>query len=246
MSLKFGTVSDPENDCVYQGSSERTKSGFMVATSRTLGLDEGRSGHRDFDVAGDRDIRSDLCPIDQLDGPLMERQWYVIHTLTGQEEKVRVSLQRMVDTEQGGGPISQVLVPMEKISEVKAGKKKISERRVFPGYVLIQMALNDETWYRVKSTPGVSGFVGSGQRPVPLKEEEVTQILQAAQEKMEKPIPKVIFEKGEGVRITEGPFNNFNGAVEEINPEKGKLKVMVTIFGRSTPVELEYWQVEKV
>ena len=172
--------------------------------------------------------------------------WYVIHTLTGQEEKVRSALQRIVDSAESQGAVSQVLVPMEKISEVKAGKKKISERRVFPGYVLVQMALSDETWYLIKSTPGVAGFVGSGVRPVPLREEEVAQILQAAQEKMEKPIPKVIFEKGEGVRITEGPFNNFNGTVEEINPEKGKLKVMVTIFGRSTPVELEYWQVEKV
>ena len=176
----------------------------------------------------------------------MDKCWYVIHTLTGQEEKVRSALQRIADSAGGQGAVSQVLVPMEKVSEVKAGKKKISERRVFPGYVLVQMALTDEAWYLIKLTPGVSGFVGSGVRPVPLREEEVAQILQAAQEKMEKPTPKVIFEKGEGVRITEGPFNNFNGTVEEINPEKGKLKVMVTIFGRSTPVELEYWQVEKV
>ncbi len=177
---------------------------------------------------------------------MMEKKWYVVHTLTGQEEKVRGSLQRLVDASAGEGPIQQVLVPMEKVSEVKAGKKKISERRVFPGYVLVQMTLTDETWYQVKNTPGVSGFVGQGLRPVPLAEEEVTQILQAAQEKMEKPTPKVIFDKGEGVRINEGPFNNFNGVVEEVNPEKGKLKVMVTIFGRATPVELEYWQVEKV
>ena len=176
----------------------------------------------------------------------MAKSWYVVHTLTGQEEKVRTSLQKVIDSTQHGEAIAQVLVPMEKISEVKAGKKKISERRVFPGYVLVQMELTDDTWYAIKSTPGVAGFVGSGVRPVPLREEEVAQILQAAQEKMEKPIPKVIFEKGEAVRITQGPFNDFNGVVEEIHPEKGKLKVMVTMFGRSTPVELEYWQVEKV
>jgi len=176
----------------------------------------------------------------------MDKRWYVIHTLTGQEEKVRSALQRAIDAGKFSDAISQVLVPMEKVSEVKAGKKKISERRVFPGYVLIEMALSDETWYLIKNTPGVAGFVGSGMRPVPLRGEEVAQILQATQEKMEKPIPKVIFDRGEGVRITEGPFNNFNGVVEEINPEKGKLKVMVTIFGRATPVELEYWQVEKV
>jgi transcriptional antiterminator NusG len=108
------------------------------------------------------------------------------------------------------------------------------------------MELTDETWYAIRTTPGVAGFVGSGTRPIPLKMEEVSQILQASQERMEKPTPKVVFEKGESVRITEGPFTNFSGVVEEIHPERGKLKVMVTIFGRATPVELEYWQVEKV
>lgn len=176
----------------------------------------------------------------------MEKQWYVIHTLTGQEEKVRTSLQRAIEGQLCGDAIAQVIVPMEKVSEVKGGKKKISERRVFPGYVLVEMALTDDTWYQIKTTPGVAGFVGSGARPVPLRAEEVQQILQASQEKMEKPIPKIVFERGESVRINEGPFNNFNGVVEDVSPEKGKLKVMVTIFGRSTPVELEYWQVEKM
>ncbi len=218
----------------------------MGAARGALGIDKSGSSDCRLAITGHRIVRFDLCTFDQLDDSLMEKKWYVIHTLTGQEDKVRVSLQKVIEVEGEQGAIFQVLVPMEKISEVKGGKKKISERRVFPGYVLVEMALTDETWYLIKSTPGVAGFVGSGVRPVPLREEEVTQILQAAQEKMEKPIPKVIFEKGEGVRITEGPFNNFNGNVEEINPEKGKLKVMVTIFGRSTPVELEYWQVEKV
>ncbi len=176
----------------------------------------------------------------------MSRQWYVVHTLTGQEEKVRASLQRAIDSGKCGEAVAQVVVPMEKVSEVKGGKKKISERRGFPGYVLVEMELNDDTWYVIKTTPGVAGFVGSGARPVALREEEIQQILQATQEKMEKPIPKVIFEKGESIRITEGPFTNFNGVVEEIHPDKGKLKVMVTIFKRATPVELEYWQVEKV
>ncbi|MBI3322372.1 MAG: transcription termination/antitermination factor NusG [Candidatus Omnitrophica bacterium] len=174
------------------------------------------------------------------------KQWYVIHTLTGQEEKVKASLQKAIDSGKCGETITQVLVPMEKVSEVKGGKKKISERRVFPGYVMIQMEMSDDSWYVIKSTPGVAGFVGSGVRPVALRDEEVAQILQSSQEKMDRPIPKVSFEKGESVRINEGPFTNFNGTVEEIHPEKGKLRVMVSIFGRSTPVELEYWQVEKV
>ena len=159
---------------------------------------------------------------------------------------MRTSIQKAIDSGKFSGAVSQVLVPMEKVSEVKGGKKKISDRRVYPGYVMIEMELNDDTWYVIKSTPGVAGFVGSGVRPIPLQEEEIQQILQASQEKMERPTPKVVFEKGEAVRINEGPFTNFNGVVEEIHPEKGKLKVMVTIFGRSTPVELEYWQVEKV
>lgn len=218
----------------------------MVTDQRVVRLNQ--SGDRDdVSVIGYRRfIRCDVQRVDAVDTSLMESLWYVIHTLTGQEDKVRVSLQKAIELGQFQGNVSQVLVPMEKVSEVKAGKKKISERRVFPGYVLVQMQMNDEAWGMIKAIPGVAGFVGSGIKPVPLREEEVSQILQSAQEKMEKPTPKVIFDRGESVRITEGPFNNFNGVVEEINPEKGKLKVMVTIFGRATPVELEYWQVEKV
>lgn len=176
----------------------------------------------------------------------MEKRWFVVHTLTGQEDRVRASIQKAIESGKLGDAVAQVLVPMEKVSEVKGGKKKISERRVFPGYVMIQMEMNDDSWYTIKSTPGVAGFVGSGVKPVALGEEEVRQILQSSHDKMEKPTPKVIFDKGEAVRINEGPFTNFNGVVEEIHPEKGKLKVTVTIFGRATPVELEYWQVEKV
>ncbi len=174
------------------------------------------------------------------------KQWFVVHTLTGQEERVKSAIQGKIAQQSADGALSQVLIPMERVSEVKAGKKKISERKFFPGYVLVEMALSDESWYLIKNIPGVSGFVGSGQRPVPLADEEVQAIMKAAEEKQEKPIPKVVFDRGESVRITEGPFTNFNGNVEEINPEKGKLKVMVMIFGRSPPVELEYWQVEKV
>ncbi len=176
----------------------------------------------------------------------MTKSWYVIHTLTGQEERVKSAIEGKIASGAAGRLISQVLIPMEKVSEVKAGKKKISERKVFPGYVLLEMELTDDSWYLIRNTPGVSGFVGGGQRPTPLGEEEVQAIMQASQEKMEKPTPKVIFEVGESVRVTEGPFTNFNGTIEEVNPEKGRLKVMVAIFGRSTPVELEYWQVEKI
>lgn len=142
--------------------------------------------------------------------------------------------------------IEKILIPTEKVAEVRGGKKKISFRKFFPGYVLIEMELTDKLWYLIKATPGVTGFIGPRARPQPLKDQEIKNILRQAQEKKEKPTPKVIFEKGEGIKVVVGPFTNFNGIVEEINPHKGKLKVSVSIFGRATPVELEYWQVEKV
>ena len=176
----------------------------------------------------------------------MAKQWYVVHTQTGHEDKVKANIENRSKSSTVNDLISQVLVPTEKVSEVKAGKKKISTRKFFPGYVLVEMELTDDTWYLIKNTPGVSGFIGSGRRPIPLKESEIGAILKQAEMAKEKPTPKVIFEKGEGVRVLEGPFTNFNGTIEEINPAKGKLKVTISIFGRSTPVELEYWQVEKI
>ena len=138
------------------------------------------------------------------------------------------------------------MIPTEVVSEVKSGKKKISERKFFPGYVLIEMDLTDESWYLVKNTPGVTGFISSGSRQTPLLEEEVKNILKQTGERKEKPTPKISFEKGESVRVKDGPFTNFNGTIEEIHPEKGKLKVSVMIFGRPTPVEVEYWQIERL
>ena len=132
------------------------------------------------------------------------------------------------------------------MSEVRAGKKRISERKFFPGYILVKMEMNENTWYLIKNTPGISGFVGSGKSPIPLSDNEVKQILDQQEEKTTKPKPKVEFQQGENVRVKEGAFANFNGVIDEVNPNRGKLKVMVTIFGRQTPVELEYWQVEKI
>jgi transcriptional antiterminator NusG len=176
----------------------------------------------------------------------MVKQWYVVHTQTGLEERVKKTLESRALQFNLTEKISQVLIPTEKVSEIKAGKKKITTRKFFPGYVLVEMEMNDDTWYLVKNTPGVSGFIGSGRKPLPLKETEVASIIKQAEEKKEKPTPKVIFEKGEQIRVKEGPFVNFNGTIEEVNPNKGKLKVLVAIFGRTTPVELEYWQVEKI
>jgi transcription termination/antitermination protein NusG len=176
----------------------------------------------------------------------MEKHWYVIHVLTGQEEKVKANILSRVELNGLKDKIFQVLIPTEVVSEVKSGKKKISERKFFPGYVLVEMELTDESWYLIKNTPGVTGFISSGDKPTPLLNEEVKNILKQSEEKKEKPMPKVTFNQGENVRIKEGPFTNFNGIIEELNPARGKLKVSVMIFGRSTPVELEYWQVERL
>ena len=175
-----------------------------------------------------------------------EAKWYVLHTQTGVEAKVKANLESRAELGGFRHLIHQVLIPTEKVSEVKEGKKRITERKFFPGYILIQMELTDDSWYLVKNTPGISGFVGSGKTPIPLSEDEVAQILRQQDDKTAKPKPKVEFMSGESVRVKEGAFANFNGTIEEVNPNRGKLKVMVTIFGRQTPVELEYWQVEKI
>lgn len=174
----------------------------------------------------------------------VEKKWYVVHTLSGQEQKVKEMLENSIKNQNMQELISEILIPTEHVSEVKGGKKSITTRKFFPGYILVNMAFTEETWHLVKHTPGIIGFVGSG-TPVPLHEDEIRDILEQIEAKKEKVKPKVIFEKGEIVKITDGPFLNFNGAIDEVYPDKGKLKVLVQIFGRTTPVELEYWQVER-
>ena len=172
--------------------------------------------------------------------------WYIVHTQTGSEEKVKQSLENRVLQENMGELVGKVIIPTEQVSEIRSGKKRITQRKFFPGYLLVEMELNEKSYLFVKTVPGVTGFIGLGKRPMPLPQKEVDSILKRTEDTQIKPSPKVIFEKGEPVRVTEGPFLNFNGSIEEIHPEKGKIKVSVSIFGRSTPVELEYWQVEKI
>ncbi|RKY30043.1 MAG: transcription termination/antitermination protein NusG [Candidatus Omnitrophota bacterium] len=174
------------------------------------------------------------------------KNWYVVHTQTGSEDKVKNFLENKINAEGLQEFISQIVIPTEQISEVRSGKKRISQRKFFPGYILIEMDLNEKTYFYIKSTPGVTGFIGLGKKPMPLPQREVDGILKRTEESTTKPIPKTVFEKGEQVRVLEGPFMNFNGTIDEIHPERGKLKVSVSIFGRATPVELEYWQIEKI
>jgi len=174
------------------------------------------------------------------------KNWYVVHTQTGLEDKVKTVLLSRVASQGFEETIASVIIPTEQISEVRSGKKRVSERRFFPGYVLVEMELNDSTYSFIRTIPGVTGFLGAGKKPIPLPPGEVDNILKRTEETKLKPSPKTIFSKGEQIRVKEGPFMNFNGTIDDIHPEKGKLKVSITIFGRSTPVELEYWQVEKV
>jgi transcription termination/antitermination protein NusG len=173
-------------------------------------------------------------------------KWYIIHSYSGFERKVKESLESRVQAFGLQDKIGRVLIPTEAVTEVRGGKKYTSERMFYPGYVLVEMDMDDHVWHVVKSTPRVTGFVGTGQQPTPLSEEEVQHIVYRVGEAKDKPKLKVKFEKNESVRITEGPFASFTGIVDEVNEDRETLKVMVTIFGRSTPVELEFGQVEKV
>lgn len=177
----------------------------------------------------------------------MAKAWYAIHISSGYDEnKVAENIRHRFKSMGLEDKLSQILIPTQQISEFKEGKKKITTKKFFPGYALIEMELTDDTWYAVKHTPGTMGFAGVGTKPIPLAQEEIDYILDEMKRVAKKPKPKVIFEKGESVRIIDGPFTNFIGIIEEIYPEKGTLKLEVTIFGRSTPVELNFLQVERI
>lgn len=176
----------------------------------------------------------------------MSKRWYVVHAYSGFEKSVKRALTERITRQSMEDLFGQILVPVEEVVEMRAGQKTISERKFFPGYVLVEMEMNDDTWHLVKSTPKVTGFVGgTATRPTPISQKEVEKILAQMQEGVDKPRPKILFEIGEVVRVKEGPFTDFHGTVEEVNYDKNKLQVSVTIFGRATPVELEFGQVEK-
>ncbi|AKH21356.1 transcription termination/antitermination protein NusG [Sedimenticola thiotaurini] len=176
----------------------------------------------------------------------MALRWYVVHAYSGFEAQVKRSLEERIKRFGMESQFGQILVPTEEVVEMRSGQQRRSERKFFPGYVLVQMEMTDETWHLVKDAPKVMGFIGgTADRPAPITEREADAILQRVQEGVEKPRPKVLFEPGEVVRVIDGPFNDFNGVVEDVDYEKSRLKVSVLIFGRSTPVDLEFGQVEK-
>ena len=182
------------------------------------------------------------CPMTDV----KTKQWYIVHTYSGFERKVAESLRQRVQAYGLQDDIGEVLIPTEDVVEMRGGRKVVTPKRFFPGYILVEMAMTDNAWHVVKNTPKVTGFVGAGAKPTPLTKEEVDQILLQVSTAAEKPKPKYSFDKGDQVRINEGPFTSFNGVVDDVNLDRNTLKVMVTIFGRSTPVELDFLQVEKI
>lgn len=173
-------------------------------------------------------------------------RWYIVHTYSGYEERVKETLQQRAEAHEMGDAFGEIRIPTETVVELKDGKKKETERKFFPGYILVQMKMSDKAWHVVRDTPKVTGFVGSGKKATPLTQKEVDQILEQVVSAKEKPRPKHVFEEGEPVKIVDGPFSNFQGVVEEVNPDRDTVKVNVTIFGRQTPVELEFLQVQKL
>jgi transcriptional antiterminator NusG len=185
-------------------------------------------------------------PEEVADPNRLPMDWFIIHTYSGFENKVAESLKTRADAFGFADKVGQVLIPTEEVVELKNGKKTTSKRLLYPGYVLVELAMDEEMWHQVKETPRVTGFVGGGAKPVPLTADEVNSILYRQAHAADHPRPKVTFEKNENVRIVDGPFTNFSGKVDEVNAERNTLRVMVTIFGRSTPVELDFLQVEKI
>lgn len=195
-------------------------------------------------------------PVETIEGssssePQAPAQWYALHVLSGQEKKVKDNIEKRVKTEEMGDLIREVIIPVERVSEVKRGKKIESERKLYPGYVFVNMVLQDaekkvvdRSWYFIRETPGVIGYA-DGEHPIPMRQAEVDAMLGQMREREEKVLPKVAFQLGDKVKVGDGPFQSQEGIIEEIDPERGKLRVSVSMFGRSTPVELEYWQVEK-
>lgn len=176
----------------------------------------------------------------------MAKKWYIVHVYSGFENKVKASLEEKIATSPNPDKFDEVLVPTEEVVELVKGKRRTSSRKFYPGYILVRMQLDDETWHIVNNTPKVTGFLGGREKPTPISEDEANTILNRMEAGKNQPQPKFFFETGDEIRVIDGPFTNFNGTVEEVNPEKGKIKVLVSIFGRSTPVELDFVQVTKL
>ncbi|MDA1313287.1 MAG: transcription termination/antitermination protein NusG [Acidobacteria bacterium] len=234
-------VSESENVSEEPAVEESAADEPAIADAVAVENAEEAAEPETVEAAPDESEDEDAAPSAGVPG----MDWYIIHTYSGFENKVRESLQTRGDAFGLGDKIGEILIPTEDVVEMRNGKKATSKRLLYPGYVLIQLKMDDELWHVVKNTPRVTSFVGSGQTPTPLSADEVNQILYRQTTSAEKPRPKMSFERNDRVKIVDGPFSNFTGTIEDVNQDRSTLKVMVTIFGRGTPVELEYFQVEK-
>lgn len=239
----------PGADVVETEAEEETGAGPDEPETADAAVARAERAEGEFAGEASGEETEDLTPGEAAEEPLLDdsgKQWYIIHTYSGFEQKVADSLRSRSQAFGFAEQIGQILIPTEEVVELRSGKKVTSKRLLYPGYVLVEMEMNDDLWHEVKSTPRVTGFVGGGTKPVPLSADEVNQILYRQASSAERPRPKMSYEKGETVRITDGPFTNFSGKVDEVNAERDTLRVLVTIFGRATPVELEFLQVEKI
>ncbi len=241
-------IDNPHND-IDQAEVEETPASDAVTSDPQHEEPAGDDLIQDAVTGGEFSAELAVEPIPVAEVLVVEaedsKHWYIIHTYSGFERKVAESLRTRAEAFGFSEQIGQILIPEEEVVELRNGKKVTSKRLLYPGYVVVQMEMNDELWHRVKDTPRVTGFVGGGQTPVPLSADEINKMLYRQTTAAERPRPKMTFEKGEPVRIIDGPFANFQGKVDEINPERNTLRVLVTIFGRATPVELDFLQVEK-
>ena len=226
-----------------EASAAETEATAVELPEPALDLDEGELGLNGSDGQGTEELAVAEAPERRAAEPDDGRQWYVVHCYSGYENKVRHNLEQRIETMDMKGKIFDVVVPTEEEMEVREGKRRTVERRVFPGYILVQMIMDEDSWYVVRNTPGVTGFVGMGNEPTPLRPEEVSQIVKRME--AEAPRIKVTYNVGQKVRIIDGPFNDFIGTVDDIDMDKAKVRVMVSFFGRETPVELDFLQVEK-
>lgn len=236
-------MSEPEQTAPETGAPEQAADLFGEAAPEASPSDASADSQADESTAAESAAGEGAAAPPAPGVPGLD--WYIIHTYSGFENKVRESLLTRADAFGYADRIGEILIPTEEVLEMRNGKKVTTKRLLYPGYALVQLDLDDELWHVVKNTPRVTGFVGGGQKPNPLSADEVNQILYRQSASKERPRPKMTFERNDSVKIIDGPFANFSGTVEEVNEDRSTLKVMVTIFGRGTPVELEYFQVEK-
>lgn len=239
------TPADADAPDAGEAAAEQAVAGESAAGEAAAGAAAEESAPAENAADEDAAAETEPEPEPEPERDTSHMNWYVVHTYSGYENKARQALEERIKREKLEEDFGQILIPTEEVVEMSRGKRRTSKRKFFPGYMLVQMSMTEVTWYLVKSTPKITGFVGNSTKPQPVPEHEIRQITSQIAEGSERLKPKIVFEKGDAVRVIDGPFANFNGTIEDVDHEKGKLRVLVSIFGRATPVEMDFVQVEK-